>query len=839
MVTLLQDLKYGLRMLAKNPGFTAVAVITLALGIGANTAIFSLLDAVMLRSLPVRDPAHLAVFEWSARANPSYGGYSAFEGCYDDGTHPAASGCSFSFPMFKEIRSQAKLFSGVTAFAGPAQLDLSGNGPASMVDGEIVSGEFFQTLGVGAALGRTLEPADDMPTAEPAVVLNYGHWQSRFGGSPSAVGKTIRLNGVLFTIVGVAAPRFNRFSPGKTYDLWLPISAAQRLKIGFMPDLDSDSNWWLEVIARVHPGFSLAQAQAAATVFFRDEVLHGLKPMLKPSDNPAITLVPAQKGLVGIRDMLSKPLYVLMAAVGILLLIACANVAGLLLARATTRQKEMAVRLALGAGRGRIGRQLLTESMLLSVAGGALGVGFAYWGAHSLILLVSSAGLEHVYFDLQPDSHVLAFTVAISMITGIVFGLAPAFQGTRVNLTPALKEGGGSLSEGGHAGGRRFGLGSGLVVAQVALSILVLAGAGLLVRTLQKLKSINPGFDTRNLLLFGIDPTLSGYKDARIQELYRNLEDRLSSLPGVTSASFSSDTLLSGNLWTEDIQVEGRSDKSAIQANMLSVGPRFFETMRIALLEGRTFTPADISSAEPVAIVNRAFVRSWIHGRNPLGMHFGGTGPKDVKWQIVGVVDDAKYNSLREQIAPTAYIPLKKGGAHFELRTAMNPAALIPGVRRIVNDFDNNLPLFAVRTQTEQVDQLLFGERLIARLSSLFGLLALVLACVGLYGLLSYQVARRTREIGIRMALGAERRDISRFVVGKGITLTLIGAGIGLAGALALTPFLVSLLYGVKPTDPATFVGALLLLTAVAWAACYIPARRATKVDPMVALRYE
>src|SRR5579863_7320431 len=637
MTTLVRDSKYGLRMLARNPGFTAVAILTLALGIGANTAIFSLLDAVMLGSLPVRDPGHLFVFKWSARGNPAYHGYSSFEGCFDDGTHPAASGCSFSRPVFDQMRSQANVFSGVTAFAGPAQLDLSGNGQASMVNGELVSGGFFQTLGVTAALGRTLGPPDDASGAEPVVVLNYGYWRRAFGGDPTAVGKTIRLNTIPFTIVGVAQPQFTRLSPGSVHDMWLPLSTATRLGIDWARSPDGEAaNWWLEMIARTRPEVAPAQARAAAGLLFRNEMLHGAGPMLKPADAPTIALIPAEKGLVGVRDDFAAPLYVLMAAVGIILLIACANVAGLMLARAAARQKEIAVRLALGAGRMRIVRQLLTESVFLSLAGGALGVGFAYWGARSLAAFVTAGSMGQVQLEVQPDARVLAFTIAISVLTGILFGLAPAFRAARVDLTPALKEGSGNVSQASHAGSRRFGLGSALVVAQVALSILVLVAAGLLVRTLASLRSIDPGFDTRNVLLFGINPTLGGYKDAQTQSLYRDLESRLASLPGVISASYSSGTLLSGGLWVEDIRVEGQNNKASVNTDMLAVGPGFFETMRIPLLAGRTFTSADLASAQSTAIVNRAFVRRYLADRNPLGMHFGGTDSKAVQREIIG-----------------------------------------------------------------------------------------------------------------------------------------------------------------------------------------------------------
>ena len=702
LTTMLNDLRYAVRILLKSPGFAVVALVTLGLGIGANTAIFSLLDAVLLRSLPVRDPSHLFVLKWTAHRWPEYHGYSSFEACFDEGTQVAASGCSFSYPVFKQIRSQAAVFSGVTAFAGPAQLALSGNGPASMVSGELVSGEFFETVGVRAVLGRTLERADDLPSAEPVAVLNYGYWERAFGGASSAVGKTIRLNGTPFTIVGVAEPRFTRLSPGSAHDLWLPLTIGARLAIDWVrtPE-DEQANWWLEVVARTKPEFSPAQTQAAVTVLFRNEMLHGSKPLLKAADDPAVRLVPAQKGLVGIRDQFSKPLYVLMLAVGIVLLIACSNVGGLMLARAAARQNEIAVRLALGATRMRVVRQLLTEAALLAVGGGTLGVWLAYWGAHALAVFVSTGGLGQVHLDMQTDLRVLVFVLVVSSLTAVLCGLAPAFRGTRVNLVPALKESAGGVSGAAPAGSHRFGLSGLLVVAQVALSILVLVGAGLLVRTLTNLKSIDPGFDARNILLFGLDPKLNGYGEAQIQTLYRDLQSRLGSLPGVISASYSSATLLSGHLSGQDIRVEGQSDKSTFETNMLWVGPHFFETMRIPVLSGRTFTEADLDSRQLMAVVNRAFVRRFLGTRNPLGTHFGETDPKAPQREIIGVVGDAKYNDLKAEVEPTAYVPLRGRGAHFELRTVTNPAGLIPAIRQVVRDLDSDLPIFDIRTQSE------------------------------------------------------------------------------------------------------------------------------------------
>ncbi len=840
--TFLQDLRFAARMLVKNPGFTAVAVLTLALGIGANTAIFSLLSAVMLQSLPVRHPEELVVLRWSAHDRPHDIGSSSYGDCHaTQWQAPLYAGCSFSYPIFNEVRAQKEFFSNAMAFAGPARLDLSGNGPASIARGELVSGNYFQTLEVHAALGRTLEPSDEEQGAPPVAVLSYGYWQSAFGAASGAIGRAIRLNGVPFTIVGVADPRFTRLTPGKSQDMWLPLSQVVPLGLHWSRGTDDAGSWWLVIVGRLKQGVPSTQAQAAVSLLFRNQTLHGAKPVLKDVDDPRVTLLPAQKGLVGIRGDFGQPLSVLMVAVGIVLLITCANVAGLLLARATAREKEMALRLALGAGRGRMIQQLLTESMLLSAAGAALGVLFAYWGAGGLAAFLSANWYSPLQIDLQPDAPVLIFTVVVALFTGILFGLAPAFRGARVNVAPALKENAGSLTGTSHASGRRFGLGSSLVITQVALSVVVLIGAGLLVRTLNNLRSINPGFDTNNILLFGIEPKLAGYKEEKIQSLYDDLERRLAAQPGVVSVSYSSEVLLDNGLWTSDVHIEGQNDKSMVETDMLAVGPGFFETMRIPLVRGRTFRPSDLHSNQPLAIVNQAFVRRFLESKDPIGMHFGGSGtdPKDPQREIVGIVADARYDELRRDIAPTAYIPLREGGAHFALRTASAPAALIPVVRRIVSDLDDSLPIADVRTQSQVIDRLLFNERLVARLSSLFGLLALALACIGLYGLLSYEVACRTREIGIRAALGAQRSDVLRLVVNQGLALVVLGSLTGMAAALGLTRYLQSQLFGVRPTDPPTFLAVCALLAMIAFLACYIPARRAMRVDPIVALRYE
>jgi predicted permease len=871
-------------MLRKSPGFTAVAILTLAIGIGANTAIFSLIDGILMRGLPVQDAQHLVVLRWSARKVPDIHGQSSYGDC--GSRNGESSGCSLSMPFFNDVASHVSAFSSVAAFANTGQIDLSGNGTASVLSGQAVSGGFFSLLGIRAAAGRLITPSDDSASAQPVVVLNYGYWKRQFGGSPSVIEKTVRLNNVPFTIIGVADPRFDSLSPGRVYDVWVPLSV--------LPQLNSQPwvrtratdvySWWLVVIGRLKPSVGRLQAQAAVTTLFRDDMLHGAKPLSKPEDDPKVDVLPAQSGLTGSTTEISGELYVLMMAVGIVLLIACANVAGLLLARATARQKEIAVRLALGAGRRRIVQQLLTESVFLSLVGGALGILFAIWGTRAIVTLFASSSDGPFGFSPGIDGRVLLFTFATAVLTGVIFGFAPAFRGTRVDLTPALKEGTIVSAAGGRMGGRWLSLGNGLVIAQVALAVVVLVGAGLLVRTLQNLRNVDPGFDTRNLLTFGLDPTLIGYETPQVDAFYRDLQQRIEAIPGVESVSYSNSTLLSGSLWETGFHLEGTPKDQDSDADYLPIGTGFFSLMHMRLLSGRNFNSADFAEAEaaeerdrareamekakeaglpapsgsaaipesaareaPVpVIVNKMFVQKYFPKVNPLGVHFGAHEAEPAKgdwatpgWEIVGVVSDAKYQDLRSPINSTMYVPSSGGNTSFEVRTRMNPTAVIASIRSVVSQMDSNLPVFNVQTQAELIDQLLFQERMIAKLAGFFGILALVLACIGLYGLLSYEVSRRTREIGIRIALGAQRGGVLRLVVGQGIVLAITGAMVGIAVALGVTRYLKSMLYNIHANDPATIAGVTILLTLVAVAACYIPARRAMRVDPMVALRYE
>jgi macrolide transport system ATP-binding/permease protein len=831
-------------------------VVTLALGIGTNTAIFSLIDAVAFRFLPIPDPQGLIIFRWQAHHRPEtleLRGGGDCRGNMDKGT-----GCSLPLPYFKDVHAQTGVFSHLAAYSPAQLLDLSGNGSAQIVLGDFVSGDYFPTLGIHSEVGRLLTEADDTPEAPAAAVLNYEFWQKAFGGSPSAVGKAIRLNGVSFTIVGVTEPGFDRLTLANRYDIWVPLAARITLVPHWSAKDEQMDHWSLVIIGRVKPGIPVTQAQAAVSLMFRNEMVKGAKPIFKAEHEPAIRLASAAREFANSQTKGLQPFYVMMMCVSLVLLIACANVSGLLLARSAARQREIAVRLALGAKRGRLVRQLLTESLLLSMMGGTLGLLLAVWGARLLMVLVSAGSLNPPGFGPQLDWRVLSFTVGVSILTGVVFGLAPALRGSDIALTSSLKSGDGGLDGGTHARSRRFSLGGALVALQMALAIVVLVTAGLLIRTLTNLKHLNPGFDTQSVLLFNLDPRLAGYKGPQIDNLYRDLQEKFSALPGVTSATYSWLPLLSGSLSSTSFHKPGTppDSKDEVDADELPIGPNFFKTLRIPLQSGHDFTPADFAAAAansgdkpglaptPV-IVNQSFVRSYFPHSNPLGARFGDTAPTDPGepktpgFQIVGVVGDAKYDSLRREVQPTFYDPSTGNDAVFELRTATNPTSMVPAVRDIVRHENEDLALSEISTQTEAIDRQLSSERITAQLSTFFGLLALVLACLGLYGLLSYEVTRRTREIGIRMAVGAQSHNVVGLVLTKAVGLIVAGAVAGIAVAFAVTRLLASFLFGVKAGDPITLVSVAVLLAAVALAACYIPARRATKVDPLVALRYE
>jgi predicted permease len=864
MHTLIQDLRYGVRMILKQKSVTAIAVLSLALGIGANTALFSIVDAMLLKMLPVKEPDRLVLFRASAPREFSPGSYTG-----NSNTDPVTGQrrmTSFPYQSFQRLREQQGQLSDLFAF-GNVNLNVSAEGQAEVASGQAVSGNYYAGLGVQALLGRTITDEDDKAAASPVAVLSYRYWQKRFNGNPAVLGKQINLNNVAFTVIGVTPPGFDgTMQVGSTQDVTIPIA--------WEPQIVSDPQrsrmygagvWWLRLMGRLQPGATAEQARAQLeSVFHQSVVEHRTARQaqaqttggnaiaaLDPKDFPRLHLDPGGQGEMNSRQYYAPSLYLLLGVVGLVLLIACANVANLLLSRAASRQKEIGVRLALGATRWRLIRQLLTESVLLALLGGVLGIIFALWIKDGL-LAVSDWGPSTL--ETQLDWRVLGFTMALSLLTGIIFGLAPAWRSINVDLTPTLKDSGRSSS----AASRSL-LSRGLVVAQVALSLLLLVGAGLFVRTLLNLQRVDPGFNTRNLLLFNIQPGLIGYKDERLLQLFQQMSERLEAVPGVQKVTFSNNTLLARGSSSRSVflrsaltatpDAEGRIKESG-PGYINHVRENFFEVMEIPVLTGRGFTAQDEANAPKVVVVNQTFANKYFPQENPIGKRFTFDFRKPDEIEIIGLAKDAKYTRQRDEVPPTVYIPWRQeqrsmSGATFELRTAGDPMAVVAAVRQAAREVDQNLPLNNLKTQVEQADETLAMERLFAKLLTLFGLLAQQLASIGLFGVLAYAVSQRTHEIGIRMALGADRSDVLRMIVRQGMTLALLGVVLGLVGAYVLTKYLESwmnlsqMLYGVQLSDPLTYGLIAVLLTVVSLIACFIPAYRTTKVDPMIALRYE
>jgi predicted permease len=861
MGTLWQDLRYGARMLLRKPGFTLIAVLTLALGIGANTALFSVVDAMLLKKLPVKEPDRLVLFKSLSSREFSPGSYTG-NSSRDPATGQSVR-TSFPYQSFVRLREQQSELSDIFAF-GAVSLNVNADGQSDVASGQAVSGNYYAGLGVQAMIGRTITDEDDKAAASPVAVLSYRYWQRRFNGDPAVVGKQINLNNVAFTVAGITPPGFEgTMQVGSTQDVTIPISWEMQVT----PERERSRMhgagvWWLRLMGRLKPGATAEQARAGLEVAFHQSVVEhrtarqaqaqaqGQRAVqaLDPKDYPRLTLDSGSQGEMNMRQSYAPSLYLLLGVVGLVLLIACANVANLLLARAASRQKEIGVRLALGASRWRLIRQLLTESVLLASLGGVFGVLFAIWIKDGLLSVSAWGGRGMDAFAPRLDLRVLGFTLALSLLTGIIFGLAPAWRATRVDLTQTLKD----SSRGASATSRSL-LSKSLVVMQVALSLLLLVGAGLFVRTLLKLQRVEPGFNTRNLLLFGVDPGLIGYREERLAQLYRQMSERLEAVPGVTSVTFSRMPLLARGMSSRSLYLPGAKAgpdgrfTSNGEAYLHQVRENFLETMEIPVLLGRGLSAQDNERAPKVVVVNQTFAQRHFPGENPIGKRLGFSDTNTSEIEIVGLARDAKYTRQRDDVPPTAYLPWLQElravtSVTFEVRTASDPKAYIAGVRQAAREVDGNLPLNNLRTQVEQAEETLAMERLFAKLLSLFGLLAQQLASIGLYGVMAYSVAQRTHEIGIRMALGASRSDVMKMILRQGMTLALIGVGLGLVGAYVLTKYLESMtrmLYGVRPADPLTFGVIAVLLTVVALLACYVPALRATKVDPMVALRYE
>ena len=832
--SLLQDIRFALRLLRKTPLITSIALLSLALGIGANTAIFSLIDAVMLRMLPVQNPEQLALIKFRSPVSPQ-------------------PRISVTNPIWEQVRDHQNVFSGVFAWS-PETFDLADGGEVNNVPGIYASGGYFSVLGVRPAAGRLLAVSDDVRNCAGVAVLSYGFWQERYGGAQSIIGSTIRLNGHSFPIIGVTERGFFGTEIGVPLDVAIPI-CAEAVLAGKDSSLDVRDDWWLEMMGRLKPGMTVEQADARMKVL--SPPLFGA---VVPPDWPAkyqdifrkytFAVLPGDTGtggIYGLREQYIDPLKILMFVVGLVLLIACANIASLLLARSAARQKEISVRLTLGASRRRLIRQVLTESIVLSGAGAILGVFFARWGSALLVRFVSRQQ-NQVFLDLKMDGRVLAFTVAIAALCGLLFGILPALRGTRVDAMSAMKEGQAQSTVGrSRSSAMRW-----IVAAQVALSLILVINAGVFIRIFAKLMTLDAGFDRNNVLLVETNIHTAGIPEPSRASLYGQMLAKLRALPGVVSASQCWMTPLSGGQWDNSVTVAGHPLPSGIDPDTLLnwVTPGYFETMRTRLLEGRAFDARDSATSTPVVVVNQLLARRYFGSQSPIGRHLtaGTTGSGTVEMlrqpmEIIGIVQDAKYSSLSEYPMPEAYFPLSQIQKNvdeyttFELRTAMTPGALIPAVRDAMGGV-NKLASLQFTTLKQEADDSVLQEHLMAVLSGFCGGLALLLTAIGLYGVMAYVVTQRTHEIGIRMALGAQQTSILRLVMRDAAIVLVAGVS---AGVLAtwITRLVLRLLLGPMPSNPSMLVFAIIVLAVVALLATYIPARRAMKVDPMVALRYE
>ena len=835
MGNLAHDLRFAMRTFKKSPVFVTVAVLSLALGIGANTAIFSLVDQLLLRLLPVKNPQQLVLL-WSR--GPHYGSNT---GRY-----------KLSYPMYEDFRDHNQVFSGMFC-RYDTSFNISYGGRTERVDAELVSGTYFPVLGVGAALGRVFTPDDDrIPGSAPFAVISYRYWKNRFAGSPDVIGKKLLVDGYPITIVGVSQAGFDGTDAGTSPDIRVPIVMEAQMDPQFAKyySLKNRRGRWVNVFGRMKAGVTIQKAKASLQPFFhqildmevqQEEFAHAAPETKKAFLTMWMDLLPAARGESEMRRQFANPLLVLTALVGLVLLIACANVVNLQIARATARQKEVAIRLALGATRGRIISQLLAENLLLALAGGAVGLAFAVWMDRGLLHFLPP-GDSPLTISSTPDWRVLAFALAVSLLTGILFGLAPALQSTRPELAGTLKDQVGSI-----AGGTSVGLRKMLVAAQVSLSLLLLIGAGLFIRSLSNLKDLDPGFRVTNLVTFAVNPTMNGYRPERSLDFYRRLRDDLTAIPGVESASLAVMPVLNGWEWDSSMTVEGYRNKpnDAPDPHMQFVTPDYFKTMRIPILLGRDFRVTDAKGAPKVCIVNEKFARRFFGDGIALGKHIGLGGDPGTRLdtEIIGVARDTKYESMRDEVPIEVYEPYTQQdfviGMYAYVRTASQPEQTFLSIRRVVNNLDPNLPIFQMKTLETQVEHSLITERLVATLSSGFGILATLLAAIGLYGVMAYIVAQRTREIGVRIALGASGRDVMMLVMRDVFLLTGIGIAIGLPAAWALTRMVQSQLYGIHPNDAVTVAGATAGIAVVALLAGYLPAWRATRVDPMRALRWE
>ncbi len=845
---MLHDLKHAYRMLWQSKGWTLVVLLSLAIGIGATTALFTAVNGLLLQTIPIREPQSLVILKWSGKNNMVRSSSDYGFSLPHNGQNVRST---FSNATYQQLRAANQTMTDLIAGTSLESFNFASDGGSEIATAFGVSGNYFKVLGVSAAVGRTIEESDDKSGAEPVAVLSHGFWQRRFAGDTSIVGKTVRLNNTQVTIVGVLPASFigiQRMAE-TSRDVFVPFVIEPQLILfipgpagssAVKPRVEEPTNWYLQIAGRLKPGATIEQVKGNLAGPFEQAARAGMESYFaaltddqrklsrnqrEGNDVPELLALPGARGIYDLDRTASRSASVLGAIVVLLLLIVCANVANLLLSRAAARYREVSVRLSMGASRRRLVRQLLTESLLLSGTGGALGIGLAYWTKKLLPFGQNTA----------IDWQVLAFVAGISMLTGLTFGLIPALRATQVDLASAMKENSRSVVA------SRTWLSKALLITQVAVSVMLLIGAGLFVRTLQNLQSVDIGFNASNILMFRVNPALNRYSAERMTQLYQRMQSALETLPGVRSVSFTRNALLSGSTSITGIYRQGQAEKQAKDIHYMAVAPQFFDTMQIPIVIGRDFNDRDAADPETSAIINETAAKKYWPNENPIGQRLGQSLEESGKTEIIGVIRDTKYDSVRDAAPATMYTPIRPGTRSLTVmvRTAADPASLTETVRSAMQQVDPDVPMTGITTQSDQVEARFAQERLFALAYSLFGALALLLACIGLFGLMSYSVSRRTNEIGIRMALGAQRAGVVGMVLRESMIMVAIGVVIGLAGALASGRFVESVLFGLSTTDVWTISSAIAVTILVSLAAGYLPARRAARVDPMVALRYE
>ena len=842
---MLNDLRYALRILLANRLFAAMAMLSLALGIGANTAIYSLLDAILVKTLPVHDPESLVVLRWHSKVRAPIA--RNINGSLWNDPHYGKVSPNLPWQVYETFKKDNPALSHVAAYNNAWEVTALIQGQGHSTAALYVSGGFFDALGMPPAFGRLIGNDDDRDGAPPVALVSYGFAERRFGEAGKALGQTVTINDVPFTVVGVAAPGFHGINPGQERELYLPLQSQIQVNRIYGRDprakFADPKFYWVEILGRRKPGVSIEQAQAALTPIFDQFTTSQATNEAERANLPKLMVQDASRGLESLQRQYSKPLFILMTLVALILAIACANLANLLLARAAGRRREMAVRLSVGAAKGRIIRQLLTESVLLAALGATLGLLFAQWGLRGLIALMAN-GQQNFLLDASLNWRVLALTIGLALVTGVLFGLAPALQASKVDLVNGLKQTRAGETKRRVGSWLKVSLSQALVVTQITVSLLLLVAAGLFARTLSKLNSVELGFNRDHVLVFTVNAQQAGYRDQALFRFYGGLHERLAAIPGVKAATASGFPLVAQNINSSNVKVAGYTGTDT-EVSFLTVAESFFETMQIPLLVGRPIDRRDISAGSKVAVVNEVFAKRFIGSENPIGKHFiTGRVPNESQFEIIGVAKNARYHSLKDDLPPVAYQPYTHdtrglGPLTFELRAAGDPMSLASAAREVVRQADARLPVTNLKTQNAVIEQTIGQERTFATLCTSFALLAVVIACVGLYGTMAYSVARRTNEIGLRMALGAEPRRLVWMVLRDVVVMTAAGLAIGIPIALATSKFVQSFLFDMKPNDPLAIAGAAAMLVIATIAAGYGPAWRASRIDPWLALRDE